>query len=297
VKLEVLESAIPQAAIEAALAECGLETVRERKLTLGLTVLTVIGMNLYPRISLAQVLQKVCQGLRYIWPQPDEQLAGPSALSYRRAQLGVRPLAALLRRVGAPLATPQTCGAFRFGLRLMALDGSIEEVPDTTANRAVFGGHQGGRGPSNFPQVRVSYLIECGAHRIVDACFWPYRVSEHAGAWRLLRSLSAQMLLMWDRGYYGYALLAAVLARGTQVLLRLKAGLPLARVRTLSDGSYEAYVYASDARRRNAAERQLVRIIEYRLSDPALPGYGQVHRLLTSLLDPERYPALDLISL
>ena len=180
-KLEVLESVIPHAMIEAVLQECGLQTVRERKLNLVLTVLTVIAMNLYPRSSLGHVLQKVSQGLRYIWPQPEERIASKSAICYRRAQLGVRALAALLRRVAQPIATPQTLGAFRFGLRLMALDGTIEEVPDTSANRAVFGGHHGGRGTSNFPQVRVSYLIECGAHKIVDACFWPYHVAERWG--------------------------------------------------------------------------------------------------------------------
>jgi len=296
-KLEVLESAIPHATIEAVLQECGLQTVRERKLNLVLTVLTVIAMNLYPRSALGHVLQKVSQGLRYIWPQPEERIASKSAICYRRAQLGVRALAALLRRVAQPIATPQTLGAYRFGLRLMALDGTIEEMPDSAANRAVFGGPHGGRGTSNFPQVRVSYLIECGAHKIVDACFWPYHVAERTGAWRLLRSLGTDMLLMWDRGYYGYDLLSAVRARGTQLLIRLKTNLDFQRLRTLCDGSCLAHVYPSDYRRRQAGERQLVRIISYSLNDPALPGYGQVHRLLTTLLDPERYPALELIEL
>ena len=292
----MLESVIPHAAIESALQECGLRTQRERKLNLVVTVMTVIAMNLYPRSALEHVLQKVSQGLRYIWPQPEEARAGKSAISYRRAQLGVRPLASLLRQVAQPIATPQTLGAFRFGLRLMALDGTIEEVPDTPANRAVFGGHHGGRGTSNYPQVRVSYLLECGSHKLVDACFWPYRVGEQAGAWRLLRSLRSDMLLMWDRGFYSYDLLCAVKARGAQLLIRLKTQLTFERVRTLCDGSYLAYISASAYRGRNG-ERQLVRIISYRLNDPALPGYGQLHRLLTTLLDPERYPALELIEL
>ena len=293
----MLESVIPHALIAAVLQECGLRTERERKLNLVVSVLLVIGMNLYTHCSLGHVLQKVSQGLRYIWPEPEEALAGKSALSYRRAQLGVRPLARLLRRVAQPSATPQTRGAFRFGLRLMALDGTIEEVPDTEENRAVFGGHHGGRGTSNFPQVRVSYLLECGTHKIIDACFWPYRVAEQTGAWRLLRSVGADMLLMWDRGYFAYDLLCAVLARGAHVLIRLKANLIFEPLQSLCDGSFLAYSYPSEHRRRQAGERQLVRIIRYRVTDPALPGYGQLHRLLTTLLDPVRYPALELIEL
>jgi len=296
-KLEVLESIIPHAEIEGVLQECGLRTERERKLNLVVTVLLMIGMNLYTHSALERVLQKVSQGLRYIWPDPESVPACKSAISYRRKQLGVRPLVRLLRRVARPIATPATRGAFRFGLRLMALDGTIEEVPDTEANRAVFGGHRGGRGTSNFPQVRVSYLVECGTHVITDMCAWPYRVAEQAGAWRLLRSVGAGMLLMWDRGYFAYDLLSAVIAREAQLLIRLKANLVFASIQNLGDGSYLADAYPSDLQRRKAGERQRVRILQYRVTDPALPGYDQVHRLLTTLLDPVRYPALELIEL
>ena len=296
-KLEVLERVIPHATIAAVLQECGLRTERERKLNLVVTVLLMIGMNIYTHTSLGHVLQKVSQGLRYIWPDSEEAIAGESAISYRRKQLGVRPLARLLRRIAQPIATPDTRGAFRFGLRLMALDGTIEEVPDTQANRAVFGGHHGGRGTSNFPQVRLSYLVECGTHAIVDMCVWPYRIAEQTGAWRLLRSVGAGMLLMWDRGYFAYDLLCAVIAREAQLLIRLKANLNFESVESLGDGSYLAYSYPSDPQRRKAGERQQVRIIRYRVTDPALPGYGKLLRLLTTLLDPVRYPALELIEL
>ena len=96
-KLEVLESVLPQALIEAVLQECGLRTARERKLNLVVTVMLMIAMNVYTHTSLGDVLQKVSQGLRYIWPEPAAVIAGKSAISYRRAQLGVRPLARLLR--------------------------------------------------------------------------------------------------------------------------------------------------------------------------------------------------------
>jgi hypothetical protein len=41
-------------------------------------------------------------------------------------------------------------------------------------------------------------------------------------------------------------------------------------------------------------ERIQVRLIEYTVTDPALPGYGERRRLITSLLDWQRYPALRL---
>ena len=62
----------------------------------------------------------------------------------------------------------------------------------------------------------------------------------------------------------------------------------------LSDGSYLAYIYPSDRGRRKAGEHQLVRVIEYTLTDPDRPGYGETHRLMTSLLESECCPALEL---
>jgi hypothetical protein len=105
------------------------------------------------------------------------------------------------------------------------------------------------------------------------------------------------MLVLWDRGFPAYDLLAAVCQRGAQVLSRLPAPVKPEWVASLPDGSTLAYLHPSEAKRRARGERLLVRIIEYTLTDPALVGYGEVHRLLTTLLDPRVAPALDLVCL
>ncbi len=45
----------------------------------------------------------------------------------------------LFALVARPLATPNTPGAFLNGLRLMAVDGTVFDVPDTAANARVWG--------------------------------------------------------------------------------------------------------------------------------------------------------------
>jgi hypothetical protein len=40
-----------------------------------------------------------------------------------------------------------------------------------------------------------------------------------------------------------------------------------------------------------------VRVVEYTLTDPALPSYGEVHRLVTTLLDPRIAPAVEVVCL
>ena len=60
------------------------------------------------------------------------------------------------------------------------------------------------------------------------------------------------------------------------------------------DGSYLAYIYPSDHQRRKRGEHLLLRIVEYTITDPALPGFGEVHRLATTLLDYRRCSAVHL---
>lgn len=293
--LMAIEHIVPRATIAGVLAAEGRQTQRERKLNLLVTVLLVIMINIYTSDSIADVLEKMAQGLRYIWPDPDYLVPNASAITYRRYQLGARPLVALFHQVCQPLASPDTPGAFLFGLRLMAIDGTTEDVPDTPANVAVFGRHQGGRGPSAFAQVQGVYLAECGTHAIVDAGFWPYHTSERVGGFRLLRSVTPGMLVMWDRGFHDYDMLVQTRQRGAHVLSRLPAHVKPKVVQRLADGSYLAYLRPTDYRRRKQGERILVRVIEYTLTDPNLPGYGQAHRLVTTLLDPGAYPIVDLI--
>jgi hypothetical protein len=292
--LDAIAQAVPLSAITAALAEEAVCAPRERKLNMMTTVLVTIAMSLYARISMGEVLKKVAKGLRYIWPDPEYPVAKANAFSYRRYQLGPRPLVNLFHRVCRPMTTPATPGAFLYGLRLMAIDGTVEDVPDTPANVAAFGRHPGDRGDSAFPQVQAVYLAECGAHAIVDAGFWPCRTSERVGAFRMLRSVTADMLVMWDRGFHDFDMFHGVLQRQAHALGRLPAHVKPKHVRTLPDGSYLAYIYPSDYQRRKRGEHLLLRIVEYTLTDPALPGFGEVHRLATTLLDYRRCSAVDL---
>lgn len=137
------------------------------------------------------------------------------------------------------------------------------------------------------------YLVEIGSHALIDAGFWPIHTSERVGGFRLLRSVTPEMLVMWDRGFHDYEMLCAVRQRGGHVLGRLPAHVKPQRVRSLSDGSYLAHLAPSQYQRRKAGERLLVRIIEYTLTDPALPGYGRHYRLVTTLLDPAVVPAFE----
>lgn len=291
----------PVAVIRGALERTGAHEVRHRKLPYPAVVLLLIALNLYSDLSIEHTLKRVARPLRFIWPDPDEPMVRDSAFSYRRYELGARPLAALFHDVCRPLSTPDTPGAFEFGLRLVAIDGTVEDAPNTPDNERAFGRHTSGRGTAAFVQLRCVYLVECGTHVVFDAGFWPSRESEWTGAWRLLRSVDDSMLVLLDRLLYGYDFVRAIRERGAHVLVRLKRDIKPKVVRVLRDGSVlariEPRVGLEDwAARRAAGEHVLVRIVTYRYEDPEKPGTFITARLLTTLLDPKLAPALELIT-
>ncbi len=124
VTVDALAQVIPQAALEEALAATGVHEQRDRALSFTTVQWVVIAMNLYTDLALGHVLRRLVQGVRFCWPDPEAPVPTASALTYRRYQVGARPVVALFHQVCRPLATPQTPGAFAFGLRLMALDGT-----------------------------------------------------------------------------------------------------------------------------------------------------------------------------
>jgi Transposase DDE domain len=186
--------------------------------------------------------------------------------------------------------------AFLFGLRLMALDGTVIDLPDTPENVRVFGKRRSPRGTSAWPQARMVAISECSTHAVLDAGVWPHDFDERSAGRRLLRSVGEGVLLLWDRGLHSFEMVQATLARGCELLGRLprtvQPGPPLA---TLDDGTQLVWVRPAEYGRRKQGERVLVRLIRYTLEDPNRPGHRLEHGLITSLVDPERAAAQELV--
>jgi hypothetical protein len=222
-----------------------------------------------------------------------------SALSQARRRVGPRPLFLLFRRLAGPVAEEGLPGAFLCGLRLMAIDGTTLDLPDTPENAQAFGRPSttlkvGTRRLGPFPQAKLVWLVEVGTHVLCDLLIHPGAASEVPLARRLLRSVTAGMLVMWDRGLHSYAMLRATLEQGAHFLGRVSATVTLTPEELLPDGSFLTTLYPSVAARTRHVDGILVRVIEYMIDDPARPGRGMRYRLVTSLLDPRQAPAMTL---
>jgi len=238
-RLEVLEQWCPRELVCDLLTRCHAWGERERSLNQLLLVYDIIARSLFRRLNLAAVLGHLVRGLRWLWSNASLRRPSAAALVYRRRQLGTPVLRHLFQRVCHPMATEQTRGAFRFGLRLMAIDGTLDEVADTFANARYCGRMRSGKHQSPFPQLRCVDLAEVGTHAIVDAVFAPCRVAAQRLAPRLLsRAVQPGMLVMMDRGMVSAAELSRLVQqRQAQALARLKAGPYTHAEQVLSDGS------------------------------------------------------------
>ena len=284
--------------MERILDQTGAVEKRKRMLPARVVVFLVIAMTLFAKKSIPEVLNILVEGLRiqgaYLL---GASLPVKSALAQARQRLGVKPIVELFRTLARPIAKLNQAWAFYKGLRLMAIDGTKLDLPDTPENERFFGRPGAGRGKAAWPVASVIALIEIGTRMTVDAFVGPYKTSEQAAAMRLMRSLGAGMLLLWDRGFVGYKLWAAAVKRGAHLLGRLTSNMVFEPIQTLADGSFLAKLYPSPYARRKNEGGILVRIIEYSITPPERPGFGEIHRLITSLLDAESYPAKELIVL
>ncbi|MFE4336255.1 IS4 family transposase [Streptomyces sp. NPDC056831] len=202
---------------------------------------------------------------------------------------------ALFARVCQPVAVRETQGAWFRGLRLVAVDGTTFDLPDTEANATFFGrpGTGRGQGRSAYPQARTVALVECGTHAVFAAEAAPLAVHETVLSRRLFPSLTRGMLLLADRGFLGFDLWRAAAATGADLLWRVRSNAVLPVVAALSDGSYLSQIVAARDKNRRA-DPATVRVIEYTLGPP---GEGTVYRLVTTLLDPATVPATELAAL
>jgi len=290
-RLAGLEQVIPAEKVRQALFLSGRVNGRACVLSHEVMLWVVLAMGVLTDLPIRQVF-KHARRLRV-----GEDTPGRSSLCEARRRLGVEPVRQLFHDVVHPLATPETPGAFYRGMRLVGCDGSIFDVPDSDANASAFHRATGSRGDGAFPQVRKVSLVELGTHVEFAFAAGGWQDSEQALAELLFDQIPTDALLLEDRGFFSYAAWKKLAGRGVQLLLRIKSNMVFTPIRRLSDGSYLAKIYPSSWDRHKDRGGIIVRIIEYTLNDPQRTGHGEVHRLMTTLLDETLYPAAELIAL
>jgi len=265
-RVQALKRILPGATIRAIPKRTG-QTQPCRRLPTWFMVWFVIGLGLFATDCYRQVFR---------WLQRCRRRRTPARTTRceARRRLGVAPVRALMDRIVRLLATPRTPGACYCGLRLMALDGFVVDLPDTAANGRAFGRPHNGRAPAAFPPARVPARCAVGTHVLWKCPVKPKHRAEIRLAAALPRFLAPDRLLLWGRGFCSDDNVRDVAARRAHVPARAQSTRVRAKVRALADGSDLARLYPSAKHRRKDRDGPLVRAIDYTVGDRGRPGAG-----------------------
>lgn len=295
ISLGVIAKYFPREKVDAVLERTKRTSIRERDLPAYVVVYYVIALALFMNSSYREVLRCLLEGVQWLLdPSMTLKVAGKSGISQARSRLGAEPMKALYEEIVAPIAQPQTRGAWYRQWRLMSLDGSTLDVADTTDNDTTFGRPGSSRGTSAYPKIRFVALLENGTHVLYAARMDRYAVSELSLAEAVVPALRPGMLCLADRGFTSGKFWQQAAQTGADLLWRIRLDVGLEVDQRLADGSYLSRLYADPADRRHRRDGRVVRVVDYALDLPDTePGY----RLVTTILNPQQAPAAELAAL
>lgn len=284
-RLDELSALIDPAWIEQALAASGRGSIRRRKLPAEHAVWLVIGLALFRKLPLWQVVQQMELSL------DGQALPAPSASVQARQRLGEEPLAKLFRLLTRAWSRPQEPRAQV--LRVLAVDGVVWSAPDTPENRLELGSCSTQHGPLPWPQIRATCLMDTHNHELLDARSGGMDSGE--------LSLAAQLegedhsVTLFDRAYFSAAFLLDWQAAGEQRhwLMRAKDNLRYERIEQLAPGDVLIRMPVSQRARQLRPELPThwqARLIEVNVG-------GRLRRFITSLQDHHAHPAQQLAEL
>jgi hypothetical protein len=279
--------------IEEALVATGTATIRRRRLPAQQVVWLVIGMCIFRDLSMRELVSTMDLAL----PGSRGIRVAPSSIVQARARLGDEPLRWLFERTAATWAHASARTHAWRGLAVYGADGTTVRVPDSAENRAHFGGQDTRwNSTSGYPLVRLVTLMALRSHILAGARFGAYATSEGTLAEELWPLLPDHSLAIVDRGFFSARTLIGIERGGIQRhwLTRAKSTLASRRVERFAAGDELIELDVSkEARAKDPSMPTTWRMRAIRYQRRGFPP----QLLLTSLLDPKRYPAAEVVAL
>jgi hypothetical protein len=303
ISIGLLAGSVPRDVIDDAVQAFGRQAKRsDGKLPPHVVVYLVMALALFADDDYEEAVTRLSEPLERwgCWDQAWE-VPTTSAVTQARKRVGSEPFARIFERVAEPVADLLTRGGWLGGRRLVSVDGLEWDVPDTKENAAAFGRPGGAASAAAFPKVRMLTLVETGSRAPIGAAIGPIAgkgSGERALALELFERLEEDMLLLADRGFYGFDQWGAAADTGADLLWRVSDTVRLPLVRDLPDGSYLSVVYASgttasaraDLLKDASAGRELdperarvVRVVEYEVPDRGTDAERELICLLTTI--------------
>jgi hypothetical protein len=293
---DIFRKHLDPAWVEQALLETGTASVRNRKIPAPLVVWLLLGMALLRDRSIPAALAHLHLH-RAGSPLLGDALPTAGAIVQARDRLGQEPMQVLFELTAGHWFQKLPDESPRFhGLRMLATDGSVLRVPDSKQNAEAFGVPKSGRGRGAYPQLRLLTVTDCVLHGVVMGQMGPLDTGELSVARPFWEQLPDHSVTNLDRGFLSYAVFHYIHSTGLERhwLTRAKSRLRWKVIRALDrDSDLIELALSPESRKKDPSlpKTLMARAIRYQFK-----GY-RPQTLLTSLLDPIRYPAADVVAL
>jgi hypothetical protein len=215
------------------------------------------------------------------------------------------PLDTLCRvRVGVA-AAGEKMAALWHGLRPKLIDGTTVSAPDTQKNQRAYPQSRSQKPGCGFPLIRLVGVFSLATGVLLDYAKGNKHQHELRLLWKLLDQFKPGDLAVADRGFCSYVLLALLLRLGVASLFRLHQRRPadLRKGNRLGKND-RLFTWLKPPQKprwlpqswwKKIPAQLTVRVIRFNLS---CPGYRpESVTLVTTLLDPQKYPAQDIAQL
>jgi hypothetical protein len=278
--------------IEEALEASGVATLRRRRLPAEQVVWLVLGIAFVRN----KAIQDVVDSLDVALPSPRGALA-KSAIPPARMRLGAAPMRWLFERSGRTWAHASADRLRWRGFALYAIDGTKFRTADSVDNRAHFGVWTTHKGASSNPLVRVVTLMALSSHLLAAARIGPYaETSEMQFATTLVDEIPARSVTILDALYLSAAMLLKIERPDDQRhwMTRAKSSTKMREIERY--GANDCLVEMTVSSEARALDPTLPKTWRARAVTYNKAGF-KPRTLLTSLRDPKKFPAEDLIEL
>jgi hypothetical protein len=245
----------------------------------------------------------------------------PSAYGQARQRLPLEVLRRLLRETGRPLSLRSDHDGRWCGHRTLLVDGSSCSMPDTAELRRRFGLPPGQKPGCGFPVAHLLLLFDAHSGALLDVLVSPWNTHDWRRVAELFGHLRPGDVLVGDRGFCAYAQVGWLFAHGVFVMFRVQQnqivnfrpqrphaargrGLPKSLWLARMGGQDQLVMWFRPQRPSHtlsAAEHAqtpaalVVRELRYRVRQAGFRTRRVT--LVTTLLDPLRYPAEKLAEL
>jgi len=282
---EILSPEIIQQGLESS----GVATIRKRKLPMESMVWAVIGMALFRKFPMRQLVNQ----LDIMLPNGTPYVA-PSAVTQARQKLGSETIHSIFKQTQKQWHEQSTHPTW-CGLNLYGVDGVVWRTPDTEENNQAFERTSNHHGKTSYPQVRMVCQMELTSHLLTNSAFDSVAINEMVLAERLIDDTPDHSLTLFDRGFYSLGLLHRWQTTGKMRhwLMPLKKNTQFETIRKL--GKHDQIIRLTSCPQARKKWTDLPETIEARLLCKTVNG--KPIKILTSMVNPMSFPSADIVDL